>query len=115
GTDFTLSGYVGSPADAKAAVARVAALRGVNRVDDQISVLPPPLCSALNVLDQEGSTALLKPLLDEGGAGGYYYEGDNLTITLTPSADGYLYVDLVDAHTHDVVHSLPHDARPATR
>jgi class 3 adenylate cyclase len=115
GADFTLSGYVGSAADAKAAVARVAALRGVNRVDDQISVLPPPLCSALNVLDQEGSTALLKPLLDEGGAGGYYYEGDNLKVGVTPSADGYLYVDLVDAQTHEVVHLLPNDARSDNR
>ena len=115
GVDFTLSGYVGSAADAKAAVARVAALQGVGRVEDQISVLPPPLCSALNVLDQEGSTALLKPLLDEGGAGGYYYEGENLKVSVTPSADGYLYVDLVDAQSHEVVHLLPNDARPDNR
>jgi len=117
-SDFTLSGYVGSTADAEAAVARLAAVPGAGHVHDQILVLQPPLCTTLSVLDQEagqGSTTLLTPLIDEGGSNGYYYEGDSLGIGVTPTANGYLYVDLVDGQTQEVTHLLPSDARPDNR
>jgi len=115
GVDMELSGYVGSDDDAAAAVGRLAALPGVGHVSNQTYLLRPPLCRALDVLYEgtaAGSTALLSPLIDEGGAGGYYYEGDTLNVGVTATHDGYLYVDLIDGQKQEVVHLLPNDMRP---
>jgi len=87
-------------------------------VDDQIAIYPPPLCSTLDVLyggTAPDTTLSSKPDIDEGGALGSYYDGESLTIKVTPKQAGYLYVDLVDGQKREVMHLLPNSMRTDNR
>jgi len=114
---IAVSGYVGADADAKAAVARLAALPGAGPVTPRIAVMPPPLCQVLDAVPAPAVLAAndaAAPGLAVGGANGVYRDGDSLLVSVTaPSAyDGYLYVDYVDGQEKIVAHLLPNDLRP---
>src|SRR5882724_4841484 len=114
---IAVSGYVGADADAKAAVARLAALPGAGPVTPRIAVMPPPLCQVLGAVPAPAVLAAndaAAPGLAVGGANGVYRDGDSLLVSVTaPSAyDGYLYVDYVDGQEKIVAHLLPNDLRP---
>ncbi len=115
--DIAASGYVGSDTDRAKAVAALAALPQVGRVENAIEVKPWPLCGVLDVLRQDvaidvGGQSALR--IDPGGP---YHEGkDSLNLTVTPLRDGYLYVDYIDAANEDptkryAIHLLPSPLR----
>ena len=113
---IAIAGYVGDAAAVQAALARVSALPGAGPVTQQVAVLPPPLCSALDAVPAKLALAAndaLAPQLAVGGDRGLYHDGDHLLVTVTaPStADGYLYVGYVDGGEKQVVHLLPNDLR----
>jgi class 3 adenylate cyclase len=117
---IAVRGYVGADADAKAAVARLAALPGAGPVTPQIAVMPPPLCQVLDAVPAEAvltANDAAAPRLAVGGANGVYRDGDSLLVSVTaPSGyDGYLYVDYVDGQEKLVAHLLPNDLRPDNR
>jgi class 3 adenylate cyclase len=113
---IAVSGYVGADADAKAAVARLAAVPGAGPVTPAIAVLPPPLCSVLDAVPAKLALAAndaQAPQLAVGGDHGVYHDGDHLLVTVTAptTADGYLYIGYVDSGEKQVVHLLPNDLR----
>ena len=113
-TAIAVAGYVGAAADAKAAVARVAAVPGAGPVTQQIAVLPPPLCQALDQLPAKAvlaANAPAGPQINVGGNSGVYRDGDHLLITVTAAADGYLYVAYLDSGDNLFIHMLPNDIR----
>ena len=113
---ISVSGYVGAEADAKAAVARLAALPGAGAVTPDIAVLPPPLCQVLDAVPLKAMLAANNasaPMLAVGGDNGIYHDGDHLLVSVTAPAayDGYLYIDYVDGGEKLVAHLLPNDLR----
>jgi serine/threonine protein kinase len=121
--DMATSGYVASEADRTRLFTDLKALPQVGRVDNAVAVMTPPLCEALNVVRAEAAYDVdTAPRIDPGGAGGVYYEGQNLKLTITAKSEGYLYVDYVDAKNDPsykpadpkepdeyVIHLLPND------
>jgi hypothetical protein len=96
--EITASGYVGSEADRTNTAEQLGRLADVGRVDNALVVMKHPICDALGVVREETAYgAATAPRIDPGGAGGVYREGENLKLTVTAMADGYLYVDYIDA------------------
>jgi serine/threonine protein kinase len=121
--DIAASGYVASEADRATVSANLNALPQVGQVSNAVKVMTPPLCEALALLQEDTAyNAAAAPRIDPGGAGGVYYEKQNLKVTVTAMSDGYLYVDYVDAKNDPsyvpkdrnefdqyVIHLLPND------
>jgi serine/threonine protein kinase len=115
--DIAASGYVESEADRAKAVAALAALPQVGRVDNAIEVQTWPLCKVLGVLQEGVAIDVGGPSAPRIDPGGPYHEGkDSLNLTITPSRDGYLYVDYIDAANADpkkryALHLMPSPLR----
>jgi serine/threonine protein kinase len=127
--DIRASGYVASPAARDEAVARLATLPDVGRVDNAVVVMARPLCDVLDVLRAHTTFDRGLPVLGvaavyrqgdavQATATTVYREGDHIQVTVTapPGFDGYLYVDYIDAAEGYVIHLLPNgNFRPDNR
>jgi serine/threonine protein kinase len=115
--DIAASGYVGTEADRAKAVAALAALPQVGRVNNAIEVQTWPLCGVLDAVYQGAAIDVGGPTAPRIDPGGPYHEGkDPLNLTVTPLRDGYLYVDYIDAANKDpkkryALHLLPSPLR----
>jgi eukaryotic-like serine/threonine-protein kinase len=121
--DITASGYVGSEADRTSTAEQLRKLPDVGQIDNALVVMKRPLCDALGVVREETAYgAATAPRIDPGGVGGVYRAGENLKLTVTAMADGYLYIDYIDVENEPdyipvqpgetdryVLHLLPND------
>src|SRR5215470_16702988 len=114
--DIDVTGYVASDADEQQLIGRLQVLPDVGHINNQVAVMPPPLCDALGIIGDSTSTRLNDPTgpqIDPGGALGTYFNGQSLRIGVTATSlfKGYLYVDYVDGAEGYVVHLFPNDLR----
>jgi hypothetical protein len=120
GGNVTASGYAGSEADREKIAQLLQTVPNVGRIDNAVVVMTWPLCETLDILHTRTAhdpAPPLAPVIDPGGTGGVYRLDDHIKVTIKvpPTADGYLYVDSIDAQTQNVIHLLPNYMRSENR
>ncbi len=104
----SIQGHVASEADAQRLRNEVAAVNGVQKVDDSaVSVIPKPYCAVVSAVAPFAAEGAAAPTITLKGGGTTVFEGGKLAVeVVAPDFDGYVYADLYEPEGN-VVHLLP--------
>lgn len=112
-----LAGHVESDQQRDAVRQKIAGLRGVKRVSDDLKVIPRPFCEVMGALDplQEASqrTGFNLKVQPSQGCSTTYYSGDKLIIDAIAARPlHYVYIDYYFADGKTVLHFFPNAWEP---